>query len=122
MSANVAVTTCARGRAGVVVRTATELYVYWQPTAPHPLTVRVTDLSGCPAEALLDGCGCRDREAAAGAGGLYLAHLIPGHLYHVEVGPRESGRLVPWFRLGPVQTPGRPSPDQPRFPAPYHRS
>jgi hypothetical protein len=119
MSAATAVTECRDGRLGVMVRTATELFVYWQGGPTEGLTLRVTDLTGRPPSELLDGRGWREVPAAAA---VYLPNLAPGHLFYVELGRREADRFFPVVGAGPVQTPWLPGADLPAFPAPYHRS
>lgn len=119
MSATTAVKETREGRLGVMVRTATEIYVYWQGTETEGLTLRVTDLTGRPPSESLDGCGLRELPAAASA---YLPNLLPGHLYFVEIGRRDTGGFFPLAGAGPVQTPWLPGAAESPFPAPYHRS
>jgi hypothetical protein len=125
MSATTAVTETAAGRLGVMVRTAAEIFIYWYPpgvgaqTEAGPNTIRISDMTGRPAAELLDGQGYRDLEAATA---IYVPNLQPGHLYFVEAGRRDGEGFHPVIGVGPVQTPWLGLPDQPAFPAPYHRS
>jgi hypothetical protein len=52
------------------------------------------------------------------SGSAYLADLLPGHLYAVEL--LEQGRVL--LSAGPVQTPWLSAADDSAFPAHYHRS
>jgi hypothetical protein len=119
MSATTAVKETREGRLGVMVRTATELFVYWQGAEAAELRLRVTDLTGRPAAESLDGVGFREIPAAPAA---YLPGLLPGHLYYVEIGRRDDGGFYPLAGAGPVQTPWLPGAAEAPFPAPYHRS
>lgn len=123
MSATTAVTETTAGRLGVMVRKAGEIFIYWYPSPQAkdrvPGTIRITDLTGRPAAELLDGVGWRELEAATA---MYVPGLVPGHLYFVEAGWRDEAGFHPAIGAGPVQTPWLGSPDQPAFPAPYHRS
>jgi hypothetical protein len=120
MSVTTAVAQTAVGRLGAMVRTSTELFVYWQGTPDMAgLSLRISDLTGRPAPELLDGVGCRYLDAASAS---YVPNLLPGHLYYVEVGRRGEGGFVPLAGTGPVQTPWQAGPDRAVFPAPYHRS
>lgn len=119
MSAATAVGECRDGRLGVMVRTATELFVYWQGGPTEGLTLRVTDLTGRPSSALLDGRGWREVPAAAAA---YVPGLAPGHLFYVELGRHGAGGFAPLVGAGPVQTPWLAGRDLSAFPGPYHRS
>ena len=122
MSATSAVKIGRCGRLGVMVRTATELYIYWRPAvggAPGPLSFRVTDLTGRPAEELLDGRGYREIPLGDS---VYVPDLLPGHLYVAEVGRTQPEGFMPLLSVGPVQTPWVAVPDGSGFPAPYHRS
>lgn len=122
MSATTAVVECKEGRLGVMVRTTTEIFIYWRPgslSGEPNLALRVTDLSGRPADQLLDGVGYRYLDAAAA---VYVPNLQPGHLYFVEVGRRGVDGFHPLAGAGPVQTPWTAVKDQTSFPAPYHRS
>ncbi|HYG60908.1 MAG TPA: hypothetical protein VD902_22755 [Symbiobacteriaceae bacterium] len=120
MSATTAVKEAKEGRLGVMVRTPTELFVYWQGARQAgDITLRVSDLSGRPAAQSLDGRGYRDIEAAST---VYVPNLLPGHLYYVEVGRHGPEGFYPLMGAGPVQTPWKPGNDAPEFPAPYHRS
>jgi len=121
MSATTAVKETREGRLGVMVRTPTELFVYWQANTQEEgsLVLRVSDLSGRPVAQLLDGRGHRDMEVGPA---VYVPNLLPGHLYYVEVGRRGEEGFFPILGAGPVQTPWMPGMDDPAFPAPYHRS
>jgi len=119
VSATTAVKETRDGRLGVMVRTAKEIFVYWQGEAPEGLTLRVTDLTGRPPSELLDGRGWRELPAAPA---VYLPNLQPGHLYFVEVGCQGPEGFVPLLGAGPVQTPWLPVTDHTAFLAPYHRS
>lgn len=121
MSATTAVKEGKEGRLGVMVRTPTELFVYWQANTPPEgdLMLRVSDLSGRPAAELLDGKGHRMLDVAAA---VYVPNLLPGHLYYVEVGRQGSEGFSTLLGAGPVQTPGLAGVDTQGFPAPYHRS
>ncbi|MFZ5823112.1 MAG: hypothetical protein ACOY94_02020 [Bacillota bacterium] len=122
MSATSAVKIGRSGRLGVMVRTATELYIYWRPSVggtPGPLSLRVTDLSGRPVGESLDGRGYR--EVPLGDS-VYVPDLLPGHLYVAEVGRTQPEGFTPLLSVGPVQTPWVAAPDGSPFPAPYHRS
>lgn len=106
-----------------MVRTPNELFVYWRP-APGgvdgaPLGLRITDLTGRPADESLDGCGFRDVPVSES---VYVANLLPGHLYIAEVGYAEAGGFTPLLTVGPVQTPSLAAGDSADFPAAYHRS
>lgn len=110
----------ARGRLGAMVRTATELFIYWKPVAAgHDLWFRVHDVTGRPAQESLDGSGRRDLPAAESC---YVTDLLPGHLYYVEVGRPTAEGFDPLMGVGPVQTPWKAFADTSAFPAPYHRS
>lgn len=122
MSATTAVKIGRPGRLGVMVRTATELYIYWRPAVggvPGPLMLRITDLTGRPAEESLDGCGFRELAAAES---VYASTLLPGHLYVAEIGRTGPDGFTPLLSVGPVQTPWLAAADSPDYPAPYHRS
>lgn len=120
MSATTAVNQTPDGRLGVMVRTPTEVFIYWQGTrAASGLSLRVTDLTGRPTPELLDGAGCRYLDAADAS---YVPNLLPGHLYYVEVGRRDGEGFHPLMGAGPVQTPWLSTSDRSAFPAPYHRS
>jgi|GEM_PF-3049470 len=121
MSATTAVAENAAMRLGVMVRTNTELFVYWQP-GRHPASLlRVSDLTGRPPEESLDGRGRRDVVLSQQVS-LYLKDLLPGHMYFVELGDERDGAFQPVIGAGPVQTPWLPTTDASTFPAPYHRS
>jgi hypothetical protein len=106
-----------------MVRTPTELHVYWRPAGGHHhprLVLRITDLTGRPRGDLLDGCGFREVEAAEST---YVPNLLPGHLYLAEVGTAGPEGFCALLSVGPVQTPGLAAPvDSSDYPAPYHRS
>lgn len=121
MSATTAMAECREGRLGLMVRTPTEVFVYWRPApgAGESLLLRISDLSGRPAEDSLDGTGYRFLEAVAG---VYVPNLLPGRLYYVEVGRRGPDGFVPLGGAGPVQTPWGVTKETAAFPAPYHRS
>ena len=120
MGATTAVSQGALGHLGVMVRTATELFVYWRPLGDtHGLRLRVSDLTGRPVPELLDGTGYRHLEVAAAS---YVPDLLPGHLYYVEVGRSDGEQFVPLLGAGPVQTPWVAAADMAAFPAPYSRS
>lgn len=121
MSATTAVAECREGRLGLMVRTPTEVFVYWRPApaAGPNLVLRISDLSGRPPEQLLDGTGCRYLEAGSG---VYVSDLLPGHLYYAEVGRRGPDGFEPLGGAGPVQTPWGATKETAAFPAPYHRS
>lgn len=106
------------GRIGIMVRTAREVFVYWEAATGRPLSMRVTDLSGRPPAELLDGRGRRDLPGPVMAG-TYVANLLPGHLYAVELLDEDG---LPVIGAGPVQTPWLPGASPSPFPAPYHRS
>lgn len=120
MSAATAICEGAHGRLGAMVRTATELFIYWKPVAAcHGLRFRVHDVTGRPMHDLLDGSGRRDLPAAEAC---YVADLIPGHLYYVEVGRHTGAGFDALMGVGPVQTPWKAIADTATFPDPYHRS
>ncbi|HLN63438.1 MAG TPA: hypothetical protein VK464_18025 [Symbiobacteriaceae bacterium] len=120
MSATTAVSQSASGHLGVMVRTATELFVYWRAMSDTPgLMLRVSDLTGRPVAELLDGAGHRYLEVAAAS---YVPNLLSGHLYYVEVGRRDGEQFAPLLGAGPVQTPWVTAADEAAFPAPYSRS
>ncbi|MFZ5818254.1 MAG: hypothetical protein ACOY93_23625 [Bacillota bacterium] len=122
MSAVTAIKVGRAGRLGLMVRTPTELYVYWRP-APGgpagPLRLRISDLTGRPPAESLDGCGFREAEIADA---LFLTGLLPGHLYVAEVGTAGPDGFTPILSVGPVQTPWLAAADASGFPASYHRS
>ncbi|MDB4894471.1 MAG: hypothetical protein JWN15_733 [Firmicutes bacterium] len=88
-----------------MVRSATEIWVYWQ-AAPPQLTLRLEDVSGFPPEAALDGSGLRDVPVLDGATDLYLQELLPGHLYLVQIGEGQGDDFQPVLSAGPVITGG----------------
>lgn len=123
MSATTAIKVGRPGRLGLMVRTPTELFVYWRPAPgnlPGRLTLRIFDLTGRSAAESLDGCGYREMEAAES---IYVPNLLPGRLYVAEVGRRGPEGFVTILSAGPVQTPWlAASVDSSDYPAPYHRS
>lgn len=119
MSATTAVKETREGRLGVMVRTAGEIFVYWEGAVSDGMVLRITDLTGRPPSELLDGRGWRELEAAPAA---YVPNLQPGHMYYVEVGRRGPEGFFPLLGAGPVQTPWLPEAGNTPFPAPYHRS
>jgi hypothetical protein len=122
MTGTAALTEWGGGRLGVMVRSASELYVYWSPSTAHSLILHVKDLSGRPASALLDGTGTRERRIAAGQTSLYVGALLPGHLYEVAIGEQREGTFTSHLTAGPVQTPWLPREGEERSPSLYHRS
>lgn len=122
MSATTAVATSDAGRLGVMVRSATQVVVYWEARKPYSLRLRVTDLTGRAPSESLDGTG--SRELAVKGTVIYVDHLIPGRLYGVALGLGEGDAFRSLIFAGPVQTPWRPTTEAPLppFPAPYHRS
>lgn len=123
MSATTAIKMGRPGRLGIMVRTPTEVYVYWRPApahGPQRLALRILDLTGRPAAESLDGCGYREMEAAES---VYVSNLLPGHLYVAEVGRTGPEGFAPLLSAGPVQTPWLAAAvDEADYPAPYHRS
>ncbi len=111
MNGNTAVAVSGPARVGVMVRSATSIYIYWRGAPGAAL--RLVDLSGRPRHELLDGCGERRVAVSEAEGGVYVDDLLPGHLYYVEAGT---------LGAGPVQTPWRRPAEGSGFPEPYHRS
>jgi hypothetical protein len=116
MGAATCVTERAGMRLGVMVRTAAELWVYW--TNADVQALRVLDVTGRTPSESLDGTGERVVAPGAGATSAYVAGLLPGHLYVVELLDGDQVLLS----AGPVQTPWLSAADDSSFPAPYHRS
>jgi hypothetical protein len=116
MGAATCVTERAGIRLGVMVRTAAELWVYWHNADVQAL--RVVDVTGRTPSESLDGTGERVVAPAAGATSVYVAGVLPGHLYVVELLHGDEVLLS----AGPVQTPWLSAADDSSFPAPYHRS
>lgn len=122
MTASVAVTEWGGGRLGVMVRSAQELFIYWNPPTAHSLVLQLKDLSGRPNSALLDGTGTRERRIPPGQTSLYVGALLPGHLYEVAIGEQREGAFRPLMEAGPVQTPWLPREGEGRSAELYHRS
>ena len=101
-SASVALTTQGEQMLGVMVRTPTELWVYWQTPSPG-LTLRLQDVSGFPNDALT---ALRDVPITDGATDLWLQGLMPGHLYLVAIGEGQGDAFQPALSAGPVLTGG----------------
>lgn len=121
MGASTCVSEQAGMRLGVMVRTGTELWVYWSlPEEAAPVDgLRVVDVTGRPQSESLDGTGERVVAASeSGSGSQYVTDVLPGHLYAVEL--LAQGRVL--LSAGPVQTPWLNAADDSAFPAPYHRS
>jgi len=121
MSATTAIKVGRPGRLGVMVRTPTELHLYWRPALPATaaLRFRICDLTGRPVHESLDGCGYREMPAADS---VYVSDLLPGHIYLAEIGESGPSGFTPILAAGPVQTPWLPSADSSAFPSPYYRS
>lgn len=123
MSAITAIKVGRPGKLGLMVRTPTEVYIYWRParvSAAPLLVLRIIDLTGRPAWESLDGCGFRELAAAES---VYVPNLLPGHLYVAEVGYNGPDGFSPLLSVGPVQTPWvAPTAERSDYPAPYHRS
>jgi hypothetical protein len=121
MSAITAVERDGAGALGVMVRTATTLYVYWEGET-SPQVLRVVDVTGRPPAELLDGTGCREITVPPGCRSYYVSDLLPGHLYYVAAGRSGPDGFRPARAVGPVQTPWLDTAGESAFPAPYHRS
>ncbi len=117
MNANTAVV----ARMGVMVRSARSIYVYWRGVE-QGLTIRITDLSGHPVAQLLDGSGVRRIVPGAGESAVYIEDLLPGYIYHVELGQESGAGFVPLLSAATVQTPWLPGTDDSAFASQYHRS
>lgn len=122
MTCTATVTEWSGGRLGVMVRSASELFVYWAPSAATSLILQVRDLSGRATAALLDGTGIRERRINPGQTSLYVGALLPGHLYEVAIGEQRDGQFTALMTAGPVQTPWMPREGEERSPSLYHRS
>jgi len=109
-------------RLGVMVRSGTSIHVYWTMIGRTALGLRVTDLSGRPGAELLDGVGLRVIRLSVESGSLYVEDLLPGRLYHVEVGEMTDRGFTPVLASDPVETPWPVTTDHSAFPEPYHRS
>jgi len=107
---------------GVMVRSSTSIHVYWETTDRTTLGLHVTDLSGRPREDSLDGTGHRMIRLLTGTGSLYLEKMIPGHIYHFELGEMTDRGFSPLISSRPVETPWASTHDESAFPKPYHRS
>lgn len=110
------------GRLGVMVRSSQELFIYWSPPVNHARILQLTDLSGRPTSALLDGTGKRERRIQPGQTALYVGGLLPGHLYEVAIGEQREGAFQPQLEAGPIQTPWLPREGPESGPELYHRS
>ncbi len=109
-------------RLGVMVRSGTSIHVYWETAGRAAVGLRVTDLSGRPIDELLDGVGHRVIPLPDESGSLYVEKMLPGHIYHVELGEISDRGFSPVLASRPIETPWPVTIDRSAFPKPYHRS